>query len=331
MYAETVCMGDVNGDGVPDLVVATYAEGPIPASTDDDSVLIDILCGRPGWTLDAEHPDRRLRDTFFRPTTGRVRYPSLIDANADGSEDFYVSCGDSAYIYLGGPDFFSGEPGKILPTPSSVYDGFFYGACEIGDITGDGFDDYALRLGAGKTLYLVVYPGDVNGIGYDRAAVTFKDGSLSALGWPGACAPVGDMNGDGVNDFAAGAAYGEYGLNMGYFAIYSGDTTLHPTGIEDLPSLPGSATLAPNYPNPFTTSTTLTFTAPQGSGVRLDVQDMLGRYVRTLFSGTTTAGTMRAVWDGRDDAGVLVPPGSYLLTMHTSTTRRDRIVIRLAR
>jgi hypothetical protein len=262
---------------------------------------------------------------------GRVRYPSLIDANADGSDDLYISCGDSAYIYLGGPGLFGGEPGIILPTPASVYDGFFYGASEIGDITGDGYGDYALRLGAGKTLYLAVYPGNENGIGYDRAAVAYKDWSLAALGPPGACAPVGDMNGDGVNDFAAGAAYGEFGFNEGYFAIYSGDTALHPTGVEDSPSMTESPTLAPNYPNPFTTSTTLTFTASPGSSVKLDIQDLLGRHVRMLFNGTTTAGTTHVVWDGRNDAGVLVPPGSFLLTMHTSTARRDHIVVRLAR
>ncbi len=70
--------------------------------------------------------------------------------------------------------------------------------------------------------------------------------------------------------------------------------------------------LDPAYPNPFAQSTSLRFTLPQrGSAVRLDVFDVSGRRVRTIFDRPIAKGTHVAGWDSRDDFGSRVAPGVY--------------------
>jgi hypothetical protein len=330
-YAETLHMGDVTGDGVPDLVVTTYALGDVPDSFDDDSVLVDIFHGGPGWTLDTGHPDRHMRDTQFHgPVIGYVRLLDLIDANADGRMDVCISNHDSVYIYFATDDGFRPDPGRILPKPAAVYDCFLSGTCEIGDITADGYPDYTVHLSYGTTGFITVYPGDEHGIGYDRAAVAYLYGT-SSLGWPGSCTPVGDINGDGVNDFAAGAPFTGFGYQDGYFAVYSGDTTLHPTAVEGPAVSPAVFSLSPAYPNPSTSTTTLLCEIPRAGSIAIDVRDLLGRHRRTLVDGLASSGPMQVVWDGSDDAGVPVPPGIYVVTLQTPDARLSRIAVRLAR
>jgi flagellar hook assembly protein FlgD len=73
--------------------------------------------------------------------------------------------------------------------------------------------------------------------------------------------------------------------------------------------------LAAGYPNPFTTSTRLTYQVPDARTVRIQVFDLLGRKVRTLVQGSTEAGRHTVTWDGRDDAGRRVASGTYLCRM----------------
>jgi hypothetical protein len=323
-------MGDVNGDGISDLVVISYAYQNQPVYK--DTVFIDVLCGNTGWVPDAPHPNRRYPNWEMKgPTIGGLRLATLIDANADGMKDLYVQGNDSAYLFFGSPSLFNGDPGRVLPTPSWVYDGFFPYAFEIGDITGDGYKDFALRLAAQGMTFLVVYPGDAHGITYDRKASDYNQ--YHTLATLGACGPVGDINGDGVNDFAAGAYAGaNWGGEEGYFVIYSGDTTLHPDPVAVTAAAPIAEQLrisAP-YPNPATGSSRIACTAQPGTAYNLAVYDLLGRRVRTLDDGVSTIRDIVATWDGRDAAGHVVPSGVYLITLQTSTARISTTAVRFA-
>jgi hypothetical protein len=61
--------------------------------------------------------------------------------------------------------------------------------------------------------------------------------------------------------------------------------------------------LLQNAPNPFNPSTTLRFTLPKASPVRLVLYDVTGRVVRTLVDGTYQPGAHSVVWDGLDRSG----------------------------
>ena len=75
-------------------------------------------------------------------------------------------------------------------------------------------------------------------------------------------------------------------------------------------------------PNPFTPNgdgfhdeTVIEYDLLQLTGlspVSLKVYDGIGRVVRRVYVGEDTAGRYARIWDGRDEKGDLVPPGSYL-------------------
>lgn len=71
------------------------------------------------------------------------------------------------------------------------------------------------------------------------------------------------------------------------------------------------AHLLPNVPNPFNPTTSIRYSLPTAGAVDLTVFSQSGRLVRTLASGTETAGTHTTVWDGRDNAGRDVASGVY--------------------
>jgi len=79
--------------------------------------------------------------------------------------------------------------------------------------------------------------------------------------------------------------------------------------------LPVEFSLGRNYPNPFNPNTHLAYSLPEGGPVSLKVFDLLGREVRTLVNETMTAGIYDAVWDGRDDNGLAVTTGIYMVRM----------------
>lgn len=77
-----------------------------------------------------------------------------------------------------------------------------------------------------------------------------------------------------------------------------------------------SAFYLKNYPNPFNPQTTIVFDLSSfktdAIPVTLSVYDLTGKKIRTLYNGTLNAQTHRFIWNGRNDAGQLVPSGIYL-------------------
>jgi hypothetical protein len=74
-----------------------------------------------------------------------------------------------------------------------------------------------------------------------------------------------------------------------------------------------------NYPNPFNPSTTISFTVPRESHVRLVMHDAAGREIRTLVNEVRSAGNHRVQWDGRDDYGKAVASGVYFSRMESGS------------
>jgi hypothetical protein len=82
-----------------------------------------------------------------------------------------------------------------------------------------------------------------------------------------------------------------------------------------------------NYPNPFTSMTTVEFIIPyqweknglkkqsDGADVSLAVYDMTGRQIASLVSGSRKVGVYHVTWDGRDSYGRRLPTGMYMLRM----------------
>ncbi len=69
--------------------------------------------------------------------------------------------------------------------------------------------------------------------------------------------------------------------------------------------------LLPNYPNPFSESTTIRLEISTPGHVSLDIFDVAGRLVTRLENGPMGAGTHIFIWNGRDDAGRRKASGVY--------------------
>jgi len=70
-----------------------------------------------------------------------------------------------------------------------------------------------------------------------------------------------------------------------------------------------------NYPNPFNPATTIRYTVPEQSHVRLVVTDALGRQVAELVSGTVEQGVHDVQFDGAQ-----LSSGTYIATVTMTGT-----------
>jgi hypothetical protein len=108
-----------------------------------------------------------------------------------------------------------------------------------------------------------------------------------------------------------------YLLRLRARAIGSGDEHGSELQVQlsgSLASPPSRPVLIGSSPNPFTSSTTISFAVPAGAPrhVAVGVYDVSGRLVRSLENGALDEGVHRRVWDGRDSSGRAVSAGVYL-------------------
>jgi len=88
--------------------------------------------------------------------------------------------------------------------------------------------------------------------------------------------------------------------------------------------------LRQNYPNPFNPRTTIAFDLPDMRPVTLQVFAVDGRLVQTLIDGETrNMGKHETVWNGRNDAGLLMPTGVYFYRLAAGDLRQSQRMILL--
>ncbi|MBD3287681.1 T9SS type A sorting domain-containing protein, partial [candidate division KSB1 bacterium] len=73
----------------------------------------------------------------------------------------------------------------------------------------------------------------------------------------------------------------------------------------DTHALPEEFALHQNYPNPFNPSTKISFALPQKANVTVDIYDVLGKKVTTLFFGLKTAGYHTISWNAAGNSSGL--------------------------
>jgi hypothetical protein len=139
------------------------------------------------------------------------------------------------------------------------------------------------------------------------------------------CAGIGDFNGDGVNDIAFSAI--DYSnivtFNRGVVVIYSGWTKPNDVDYEYNPIIPDEYNLSQNYPNPFNSETTIQFTVPLKSQVKLAIYDILGREIYTIINKLLPAGEYKVQWNGRNQLREEVATGIYLCILKTGSIEQS--------
>ncbi|MDZ7288372.1 MAG: DUF362 domain-containing protein [candidate division KSB1 bacterium] len=80
---------------------------------------------------------------------------------------------------------------------------------------------------------------------------------------------------------------------------------------EDLTTMAPDITLYQSYPNPFNSSTQITYSLPVPAKVNLTVLDVQGQAVCNLVNSFQRTGTHTAIWNGLDENGSPVSSGIY--------------------
>ena len=87
------------------------------------------------------------------------------------------------------------------------------------------------------------------------------------------------------------------------------------TSVESSESLPSKFALEQNYPNPFSSSTSISYELNKQTDVLLTIYDVLGREMKKFSVGNQNAGVHGVQWDARNDLGVKLASGVYFYQM----------------
>jgi len=89
-------------------------------------------------------------------------------------------------------------------------------------------------------------------------------------------------------------------------------------------TVPERFTLYQNYPNPFNPSTVISYYLPHSSEIRVDIYNLLGQRVETLFNGRQEGGVHSVRWDASNSAS-----GIYFVRLQSQNLTQTRKMLLL--
>jgi hypothetical protein len=303
----SVAVGDVNHDNHPEMAVVTNM-GSIYLVNYDGTFAA-------GFPVDIGHTLKSA--------------PVMADLNDDGNLDLVF--GDNV-----GNIYAMNAAGAFLPGFPRPLGGSIVGSPVVGDITGDAQPD--------------IIVGSTNDViyGLDRNGVTLRNFPIpgEASGQIIASPALGEFDGDGhmeiavpikglghnlmVLDYKMDAQVGNLQWpNFGHDIHRSNDFDQVPYGVDEPAFHPDIFSLTQNYPNPFNASTVIKFSLRHDGETTLSIFDLLGRRVKLLSSGMLVAGNHAFIWNGTDDAGMIVTSGVYFYRLDSAESSQTRRMVLL--
>jgi len=151
--------------------------------------------------------------------------------------------------------------------------------------------------------------------------------SLSALS---PCIDSGTRDTTGLNlppyDLAVNCRIWNDRIDMGCYEYGS-----EPWVSNDDPVAPELKQLAlfQNYPNPFNPTTSIRYSIEETGPVSLDIYNIKGQLVKTLYHGNAEIGSHTAIWNGLDNSGNACSSGVYFYRLKTPKTSLVRKMLML--
>jgi glucuronoarabinoxylan endo-1,4-beta-xylanase len=95
-------------------------------------------------------------------------------------------------------------------------------------------------------------------------------------------------------------------------------------------SLPTKFELSQNYPNPFSSKTSISYKLKEQADVQVTIYDVLGRTVRKFTVNAQVAGTHQIMWDGVNNFGQRLAAGIYFYQFRTAGESQIKKMILVA-
>lgn len=345
-----VSSGDLNNDSIDDLIIGSFKRDVSASRVDagetyiifgfstSQSVVIDLNMQGPDVVISGG----KKRDHFgIALSTGDVNDDDIDDliVGARQGENGILTNAGHALIFFGKSNWpqkidLQTDPAdlKIIGEEISANLGT---ALQSADLSGDGIDDIivgapfggtAERFGSGKS-YLIMgganLVGEIDLLSQPADITVFGADSLDMAG---VALGVGDINNDGMNDLIIGAENAETSGKC-YLLLGGNQITSVSNGPEE--AIPAEFALHQNYPNPFNGGTAISFSTKTRDEITLKIFDLLGREIKTLFSGIMEPGIHALRWNAENNQGQNVSSGLYFAVLQTAEFRQTRKLVLL--
>ena len=296
-------LADLDNDKFPEIISTTIDSGGIPqiwALKNGTTVL-------PGWPV-----------AMPAVTDWIGSYPTAADLDLDGVPEILCTFFefDIAALYIFRADGSSYIPRDGRPVGEALIEPVTFGVPSVANVIGDEHPEILIRSGhilpGTGTEKLYIYDYLLQRVdGWPQQTPARPNSVVSSRYAP----LVDDINGDGLVELVLlsdanellvwkfDASY-ENGKNSAKFLVDSRNSGIviapdivTDIGDDELSVLPQSFALNQNYPNPFNPTTTIEFSVPEKSEVRVEVFNILGQKVRTLVNAELSVGNYNAVFD----------------------------------